>query len=65
MIRFGTISETDPEKYLARVKFEADGIVSDWLPLVSFGTMETKVEFPLDVDEQVCCLMDERCEDGV
>jgi len=65
MIVFGRISDIDPEKGLARVEFDADGIVSDWLPLVVRGAKDTKVEFPLDIDEHVACLMDPRCEDGV
>lgn len=65
MIKFGIISDTDPEKGLARVNFPAEDIVSDWLPMVTRGAKEIKAEFPLDPDEHVVCLMDERCEDGV
>jgi len=65
MIRFGTITETDPDKYLARVKFETEDIMSDWLPMITRGAKETKSEFPLDSGEIVACLMDNRAEDGV
>lgn len=65
MLRFGVISEYDAAKGIARVKFEEDGIVSNWLPVITPGALKTVSEFPLDPDEEVACLMDEHCINGV
>jgi phage baseplate assembly protein gpV len=65
MLEFGIISEYDAAKGKARVKFDHQGIVSDWLPILVRGALDTIDEFPYDPDELVACLMDEHCEYGV
>jgi len=65
MIRYGKITELDAAKGLARVKFEDDDIVSDWLQIVSKNSKSTKTESWFDVDEFVACAMDEHNEEGV
>lgn len=65
MLRFGTISTIDADKGLARVKFEEDGIVSGWLPILVLRSQKDKHSFAYDVNEHVACLMDEHAEDGV
>lgn len=65
MLRFGIISELDPVKGVARVKFEEDDIVSDWLRISVPNTIKNKDEIPYDVNEPVWCIMDEHAETGV
>lgn len=65
MLRFGNISEIDPGKCYARVKFMDDEIVSDWLQICVLGALNTKFFHIFDINEQVACLMDENSEDGV
>ncbi|MFO0387555.1 MAG: phage baseplate assembly protein V [Flavobacteriales bacterium] len=65
MLRFGTISEIDPAKGLARVRFEEDGIVSAWLPIIQRRTLKDKTMETFDIDEHVACLMDDKAEEGV
>lgn len=64
-MRWGTISEFDDQKYLAKVDFQEDNIVSGWLMIISRGSQDTKDEFPFDKGELVCCLTDEFMERGV
>jgi phage baseplate assembly protein V len=63
MLRFATISDKDKGK--ARVKFSDDGIVSAWLPILSTNSGDNKEVVPVDLNEQVVCLMDENNEHGV
>ena len=65
MLKFGTISNIDFEKGLARVKFEEDGIVSGWLHISVRKTLKDKEFFPYDINEHVWCLMDGNVEEGV
>lgn len=65
MLKFGTITETDPPKGRVRVEFKDDGIVSDWLPIAYAGTSKKKVTVTPDKGDSVACLMDENCEAGV
>lgn len=65
MLRYGTITETDPNKGLARVSFPEEGIVSGWLPVIQSGTLKNKSFHTFDVSEHVACLMDENAENGV
>lgn len=65
MLRSGNISDIDPEKGMARVKFLDDGIVSDWMQIIVAGALSTKFFHMFDINEQVACLMDENSEDGV
>lgn len=65
MLRFGNISEFDPQKGYARVTFIDDGIVSDWLQVIVKNSLDNKYFHSFDINEQVVCLMDENLEDGV
>lgn len=65
MLRFGIISEIDPAKGYARVKFTDDEIVSDWLQILVMGALSNKFFHTFDINEQVACFMDENSEEGV
>jgi len=66
MLKFGIISEVDAPNGKARVQFpDADGIVSNWLPVSSPKTLKDKFSIPFDVNEHVWCLMDDELEFGV
>lgn len=65
MLRFGNVTEIDATKGLARVSFDEDGIVSDWLPIAVKGSKANKHESWFDVGDFVACLMDKNIEDGV
>jgi phage baseplate assembly protein V len=66
MLKFGIISEVDATKGLARVQFpDADGIVSNWLPMSVSLTLKDKASIPFFVNEHVWCLMDDNLEYGV
>jgi phage baseplate assembly protein gpV len=71
----GLISDTDPAKGKVRVKFDADTddddddnpavLVSDWIPFIVRKSQNDKETFPFDINEQVWCVMDEFCEEGI
>lgn len=65
MIRYGIISELDAAKGVARVKFEEDDIVSDWLRISVPNASGNKDESWYDVNEPVWCMMDENAETGI
>ena len=65
MLKFGIVSEIDEQKGLSRVKFDDQGIVSGWLPVLQKNTLKNQDEAWLDVNEHVACLMDENLEHGV
>lgn len=65
MLRLGTVCDKNSAKCLLRVEFSEDDITSDWLPMcVPAGAKNSFFAMP-DIGEQVACLMDERCENGV
>lgn len=64
-IRYGIISEIDAAKGVARVKFEEDDIVSDWLRISVPNASGNKDESWYDVNEPVWCMMDENAETGI
>jgi phage baseplate assembly protein V len=65
MLLYGYISECDPAKGLARVEFRQDGIVSDWLPMAVTNSKDNKYTFAFDINEHVCCLMEDNMSNGV
>ena len=65
MMRFGKISELDPNKGLVRVVFEEDGWQSFWLSVVVPKSGQDKYYYMPDIGEHVACLMDENAESGV
>lgn len=65
MLKYGLISDIDTAKGLARVHFNDDDIVSDWLPILVPKAMEDSFSWFPDINEHVACLMDEHAENGV
>lgn len=65
MLRFGIISQINPQTVQARVIFGDDESTSFWLPILQTKTMKDKFYAMPDIGEQVVCLMDENSEDGV
>ena len=65
MLRFGIISQINPQTVQARVKFGDDESTSFWIPILQTKTMKDKFYAMPDIGEQVVCLMDENSEDGV
>jgi len=67
MLRLGVISELGSGEHLgfARVSFDEVGMVSGWLSLPSLGTKTVKIWYPIAINSQVACLMDDICEQGV
>lgn len=58
LIRIGRVSSLVPELMAVRVVFEdKDSLVSDELPVMTFGSGRNKMYWLPDVGEQVCCLM--------
>lgn len=65
MLKFGTVTNIDVATAKARVQFADDDLQSFWLPVIQAKTNKDKHFALVDVGEQVACLMDENCEDGV
>jgi phage baseplate assembly protein V len=65
MLRYGTVSEIDPEKALVRVDFEEDAIVSFWLAVLVAKSKNDKYFHNPDVGDVVACMMDEHSENGI
>ncbi len=65
MLKFGTVSAVNPITARAKVQFIEDDMTSYWLPILQKKTLHDKYYSVVDVGEQVACLMDENCEDGV
>jgi phage baseplate assembly protein V len=63
--RPGIVTQIDPEKCVARVRFpDRDDIESHWLAVVQHKTLRDKVYWMPDIDEHVACMMDARDEEG-
>ena len=65
MLKFGTVTNINPLTAKARVEFADDNMTSYWLPILQKKTLKDKYYSVVDVGEQVACLMDENCEEGV
>jgi phage baseplate assembly protein V len=65
LLRFGNVCDVDAERGYVRVELDEDGITTHWLPVVVAGTKADKYFSMPAVNEQVVCLMDENCEEGV
>ena len=61
--KYGLISEVKPG--FAKVHFDDDEIVSDWLPIVVRKSQSDKENWQLEINEHVVCIMDEDCNEGV
>ncbi len=64
MLKFGIVDQVDAAKARVRVRFEEDGMVSDWLPVAQSGSLKNKAYHLPDISEHVVCLMDEHAEAG-
>lgn len=58
MLKFGLVSEYSSSKGKAKVKFEDDNIVTDWLPIIYKSTLSDKDFNRLPTNTQVACIMD-------
>lgn len=57
-VRFGTVSDYDAKRHMARIKFpDRDGIISGWLPVCVTNSTGNHDESHLDIDSHVFCLM--------
>ncbi|KQC02103.1 phage baseplate assembly protein V [Pedobacter sp. Hv1] len=65
MLKFGHISEVNVKNGLARVYFTEDDFVSAPLKMAVNRSGTDKTSFPFNINEHVCCLMDENLEYGV
>jgi len=65
VLRFGIITEVNPQKCYARVTFSDDGIVSAELQILVRAAVKDKDSFTFEINEQVAVLMDENSEEGV
>ena len=62
---YGLVSDNTQIGY-ARVQLPTfDGIVTDWLPIVKMRAMNDDENWPLEIGEQVCCIVDKYCKTGV
>ena len=56
--RFGYVSDYDPKRHMARIKFpDKNDLVSAWLPVAVPNSKKNKDEYHLDIDEHVFCSM--------
>ena len=65
MLRFGNVCDLDASRGYARVEFDEDGITSAFIPVMVANAKENKYFALPAINEQVVCLMDEQCEQGV
>lgn len=65
MIRFGNITEFDAATMRARVQFPEDGIVSDWLAVLTSGSGGNKYVRTLTTNEHVVVWVDQHADEGV
>lgn len=63
--KYGFITETDPDKAMARVKFEDDGILSPWLAISMPRTKGDQSYTLPDPGEHVWCMLDEYGDTGI
>jgi phage baseplate assembly protein V len=61
--KYGIVSEVKPG--YAKVSFEENEIVTDWLPVLVRKSKSDKESWQLEIKEHVVCLMDPYCNEGV
>jgi phage baseplate assembly protein V len=61
--KYGIVSDVKPG--YAKVYFQEDDLVTDWWPVLVRTSLKDKESWPLNADEHVICLCDERLEEGV
>lgn len=64
-LRFGNITEVNPDNCYARVKFTDDEIVSAPLQILVRAALVDKDSFTFEINEQVAVIMDDNSEEGV
>lgn len=65
-MKIGIVNAIDQAACRVRVQFQdADGMISDWLPVMQHKTLKDKFYFLPDLGEHVVCMMDENDEAGV
>lgn len=62
-LKFGVVSEA--KAGFAKIYFEEDNLVTDWLPILVRTSMKDKESWILNVNEHVACMVDTCCEEGV
>lgn len=65
MLRFGKISEVDPDSGLAKVAFNEDGTTSDWMSPCYPTTNGDSFSWTLKINQQVACMMGRDQANGV
>lgn len=65
LLRFGNVCDIDSERGYARVELDEDGITTHWIPVAFPNTRSDKFFAMPSINEQVVCMMDENCEQGV
>lgn len=63
MFKYGIVSEV--KRGFAKVEFQDDNFVSDWLPVLVRKSKSDVESWQLEILEHVVCLMDEHCNEGV
>jgi phage baseplate assembly protein V len=62
--KYGIVSDVSRPGY-AKVYFAEDDIVTKWWPVLQRNSLVDKESWPLNVQEHVICLCDDRVEEGV
>ena len=65
VMRFGNVCNVDASRGYVRVELDEDNITTHWLPVVVPGSRSNKYFAMPVINEQVVCLLDKNCEDGV
>lgn len=65
MLKFGVVTNINPELAQVRVQFQDDEVLSYWLSVLQQKTHKDKFYALPDIGEHVACLMDENSEEGV
>lgn len=63
-MEYGIVSDISKPGF-ARVKLNANGIVTDFLPVVRRKSLSDKESWQLEIHEHVVCLLDDHCDTGV
>jgi phage baseplate assembly protein V len=63
ILKYGLVSDIQPGQ--VKVYFDEDAIPSKWLPVVVHRAQSDTESWQLEINEQVVCLLDGNCEEGV
>ena len=66
-IRHGYVSDLDTDTMRVKVKLEelGDDFVTHWLPVAMMATQDDKSYDHIDINTFVCCIVDDKCENGI